>query len=387
MFDFVITGAGFAGAVLARNLAENGHKVLVIEKKNHVGGHCFDYVDQHGVRIHKYGPHLFHTSNKQVFDFLSQYTDWTEYQHRVLAVIEGHKVPVPFNLNSLELLFPKGLAKVLEEKLVAQFGFGVKVPILKLRETDDSDLKLLADYIYENIFVYYSAKQWGCRPEDIDPEVTGRVPVYISRDNRYFQDTYQVVPTDGYTRLFENLLEHSNIHLLLQTEFKDVMSIDQNSGELSLFGKPYSGHLLYSGLIDELFDFRFGELPYRSLNFNHQHYDQEYFQEATTINYPNNYDFTRITEFKRIHESVAAGTTVVREYPMEYDRKKTEMNLPYYPVFQTESRKLYEQYEAYGMQFEHITFVGRLAEYRYYDMDDIVARALEVSDELIRKLS
>ena len=379
MFDTIIIGAGFAGSVLAERLATQEQKrVLVIDKRRHIGGNCYDCFDEQGVLIHQYGPHLFHTDNKDVFDYLSQFTEWRNYQHEVLAFIDGQMVPAPFNLQAIEQLFPPALAASLTAKLLAVYGYGKKVPILELRQQDDAELKFLADFIYNKLFVNYTAKQWGMKPEEISPEVTGRVPVHISRDNRYFQDKYQVVPKHGYTKIFENLLQHPNISLLLNTDFNSVMQFNPDTGALQLFDTPFKGELIYTGLIDELFGYRFGELPYRSLHFDFEHLQQEFFQAATTVNYPNDYDYTRITEFKRLSGQTVNGTTIVKEYPQAYDRHDPSKNIPYYPIFTEENAQRFAQYQTFAQRFNNITLVGRLAENRYYDMDDMVARALDV---------
>ena len=379
MFDTIIIGAGFAGSVLAERLATQEQKrVLVIDKRRHIGGNCYDCFDEQGVLIHQYGPHLFHTDNKDVFDYLSQFTEWRNYQHEVLAFIDGQMVPAPFNLQAIEQLFPPALAASLTAKLLAVYGYGKKVPILELRQQDDAELKFLADFIYNKLFVNYTAKQWGMKPEEISPEVTGRVPVHISRDNRYFQDKYQVVPKHGYTKIFENLLQHPNISLLLNTDFNSVMQFNPGTGALQLFDTPFKGELIYTGLIDELFGYRFGELPYRSLHFDFEHLQQEFFQAATTVNYPNDYDYTRITEFKRLSGQTVNGTTIVKEYPQAYDRHDPSKNIPYYPIFTEENAQRFAQYQTFAQRFNNITLVGRLAENRYYDMDDMVARALDV---------
>jgi len=379
MYDTIIIGAGFAGTVLAERLATQSNKrVLIIDKRRHIGGNCYDRFDDHGVLIHQYGPHLFHTDDKTTFDHLSQFTEWQPYQHEVLASIDGQQVPVPFNLNSLHALLPASLALSLEKKLIDTFGFGVKVPILELRTTNDTELKFLADFIYEKIFVNYTAKQWNLKPEEMNPEVTGRIPVFISRDNRYFQDKYQVIPKHGYTRIFENMLNHPNISVMLNTDYRTVFNLDLESGAMQFLGQDFKGELIFTGLIDELFESRFGELPYRSLNFQFEHLSQDQFQAKTTINYPNNYDFTRITEFKHISQQQVAGTTIVKEYPQDFDRHTAGKDIPYYPVFTDENKQVFDRYVDFSQQFERLTLVGRLAENRYYDMDDMVARALEV---------
>ncbi len=382
MFDHVVVGAGFAGAVFARKCASLGGRVLLIEKRNHIGGNCYDYFDKRGIIVHRYGPHLFHTSNAEVFAYLSRFTRWREYQHRVLAQVDGREVPLPFNLNSLHMLFPAGMADSLERRLIDCFGFGVKVPILELKKQEDRQLRQLADYIYEKIFVNYTAKQWSCSPEKISGEVMGRVPVFISRDDRYFHDTYQVVPKHGYTGLFTNLLDHPRIHLLLNTDFRDVVSLKPEGGTVSLFGRPFSGKLVFTGMIDSLFDCCFGPLPYRSLRFDFESLEIDSFQRAAVVNYPNNFDFTRITEFKKICGRCTAGTTILREFPRDFDPDPEKKQTPCYPIFKRDNIRRYERYKELAERFPDLILVGRLAEYRYYDMDDIVERVLTVFSEL-----
>ena len=380
MFDSVIVGAGLTGSVFARELAEMGRRVLVVEKKGHIGGRCYDRYDEHGILIHEYGPHLFHTSNSEVYAYLSRFTEWREYQHRVLADVDGTLIPLPFNLDSLHALFPRQMAMKFEHALLESFGFGEKVPILKLRQSGSSELQWLADFIYEKIFLNYTLKQWGGRPEDINPEVTGRVPIFISRDNRYFQERYQAVPRYGYTKMFENLLAHSGIHLLLQTTFQDILAVSPETGEIHLFGRSYSGELVFTGMIDELFGFRFGKLPYRSLDFRFSHYTAATFQPAAVVNYPNGYNFTRITEFKQITGQDAAGTTVLREFPLDYEYGAGIG--PCYPMTDENSVRMYRQYRELAKSIPGLIPVGRLAEYRYYDMDDVVARVLSLTEDL-----
>jgi len=379
MYDYIIIGAGFAGSVLAERIASQlDKKVLVIDKRKHIGGNCYDHFDKHGILIHKYGPHLFHTDNKMVFDYLSQFTNWLNYHHKVLAYIDGQNIPIPFNLNSIRLLFPDYQASLLEEKLIAKFGYGKKVPILDLLKEDDRDLKFLSNFIYEKVFASYTSKQWGCKPEDISPEVTARVPVHISKDDRYFQDRYQVIPEHGYTKIFEHLLDHNNISLLLQTDYKELLDICPESGKIKLLDSHFNGQLIYTGMIDEFFDFKFGPLPYRSLQFSLTNFAKKSYQQVTTVNYPNDYDFTRITEFKKLTGQQADTTTIVKEFPQDYEPNDPQKNIPYYPFFKDENIKKYEKYKQHSLQFKNISLVGRLAEFRYYDMDDIVERALNV---------
>lgn len=380
MFDYIIIGSGFAGSVIAERIANKlNKKVLIIEKRNHIGGNCYDYRTKDGIIVHKYGPHLFHTNNKQVFDYLSNFTDWDIYHHRVLAFIDGKKVPIPFNFNSMKMLFPEVLANRLIEKLLNRYSYGSKVPILELKNENDPDLKFLADFIYEKVFKNYTAKQWNKKPEEIDPEVTARVPIFVGTDDRYFTDKYQAVPKEGYTKIFENMLNHPNIKLMLNTDFKEVINIDFENRKIYLFGQKFKGKLIFTGMIDELLNYKFGKLPYRSLELKFETLEREYFQEVATVNYPNNYDFTRITEFKHIHPVDTSKTTILKEYPKEYKEGDT----PYYPVFTLENRQRYNQYREEIEKFSQIIPVGRLADYRYYDMDDIVEKALNVFEDKV----
>jgi UDP-galactopyranose mutase len=380
LFDYVVIGAGFAGSIIAERIANIlNKKVLIIEKRNHIGGNCYDYRDKNGIVVHKYGPHLFHTNYKEVFNYLSNFTEWDIYHHRVLAFIDGKKVPVPFNFNSIKMLFPEVLADSLIEKLLNRYSFGSKVPILELRKENDRDLKFLADFIYEKVFKNYTAKQWNKRPEEIDPEVTARVPVFVGTDDRYFTDKYQAIPKNGYTKIFENMLNHPNIKLMLNTDYREVINIDFENRKIYFFGQEFKGKLIFTGMIDELLDYKFGKLPYRTLDLRFETIEKDYFQEVATVNYPNNYDFTRITEFKHIHPVDTKKTTVLKEYPKEYKEGDT----PYYPVFTPENRQRYNQYKEEIQKFKEIIPVGRLADYRYYDMDDIVKKALEVFEEKV----
>ena len=379
MFDVVIIGAGFAGSVLAERFASSGKKILVIERRQHVAGNCYDEIDANGILIHKYGPHLFHTDDAQVWNYLSRFTPWHLYFHHVKAVVDGKPVPIPFNLNTLHEVFPKILANKLEAALLKNFDYGKKIPILELKKSADADLQFLADFIYEKIFLHYSEKQWGLSPEKISGAVTARVPIFVGRDDRYFHDRFQAVPKFGYTKLVENLLDNKNIKLLLNTDFHEVMNLRDE--EIFLFGQKFDGRLIYTGQLDELFGKKFGSLPYRSLEMHFETVDAENFQSASVVNYPNNFDFTRITEFKKIHPAQSSRTTILKEFPQNYIAGKNE---PYYPIFTDETRATYEKYFSELAKFKNITAVGRLAEYRYYDIDDVVKRALEIFDALTK---
>lgn len=375
MIEYVIIGAGLAGVVMAERIATQlNKKVIIIEKRNHIGGNCFDFKDENNILIHKYGPHLFHTNNKEVIDYLSQFTQWDIYNHEVLAYIDGIKVPIPFNINTLYEVFPQSKAKALEDKLLQTYAYNSKIPILELKKSTDKDLQFLADFVYEKIFVNYTAKQWGMKPEDMDGAVTARVPIFVGRDNRYFNDTYQMLPKNGYTNMVQNMLNHKNIKLMLNTDFKEVCYLKDE--DFYLFGSKFQGRVIYTGQIDELFDYKFGDLPYRSVEMKFETVEKEFYQEKATVNYPNDYDFTRITEFKHIHPTKSDKTTILKEYPQEYIKDK---NIPYYPIFTQENQNRYNEYLEYSRNFENLILLGRLAEYKYYDMDDIVERVLEMN--------
>ncbi len=380
MFDFVIIGAGFAGCVIAERIANlQNKKVLLIDRRNHIGGNCYDEKNESNILIHKYGPHLFHTNNKEVVRYLSNFTEWEVYNHKVLAYIDGKKVPIPFNFNTLYEVFPSTLAQRLETKLLETYSYNSKIPILELKKSTDKDLQFLADYIYEKIFVNYTAKQWGMKPEEMDGAVTARVPVFVGRDDRYFNDDYQQLPKNGYTALFKKMIDHPNIKLMLNTDFKEICALKK--GEFYLFGNKYNGKVIYTGQIDELFDYKFGELPYRSVKMEFETLPQAAYQEAATVNYPNQYDFTRITEFKHIHPADTPNTTILKEYPQTHMQGKTT---PYYPIFTEENQKKYDRYKEHAKTIKNLFLVGRLAEYKYYDMDDIIQRALNLYDTKIK---
>ncbi|WP_260412184.1 UDP-galactopyranose mutase [Alkalihalobacillus sp. TS-13] len=373
--DWLIVGAGFSGCIVAEQIARRlDQNVLIVEKRDHIGGNAYDCYDDNGILVHQYGPHLFHTNSKKVWDYLSRFTEWIHYQHHVLAVIDGKKVPVPFNLNTLHLLFPKGYANQMEGKLIDRYGFGKKVPILEMLEDQDEEIRHLADFVYEKVFLGYTLKQWGVDPKNLDPSVTARVPIHISRDDRYFQDKYQAVPKKGYTDMFKNIIKHPNIKLLLKTDYKDLK------------GNFSSAKMIYTGPIDEFFDYKYGELPYRSLQFKSiYHSNEDYYQETSQINYPNDYDFTRITEYKHITQQKISGTTIMIEEACPY---LPQANDPYYPIPKKEHAVLYRKYQSEAEKIiDKVLFIGRLAEYRYYNMDQVVARALHVFEKEILQSS
>ena len=378
MFDSVIIGAGVAGCVAARELAESGRKVLVLEQRDHIGGNCYDEPDTHGILIHKYGPHIFHTREQKAYDYLSRFTDWYAFGHEVVANVHGKLIPVPFNLNTLHMVYEKEQADVLEKKLIETFGMGSRVPILKLREQDDPQIRQIADFVYENIFLYYTMKQWGQTPEEIDPAVTGRVPVVISYDNRYFQEPWQGMPLHGYTAMFQKMLDHPGIQAETGVDARSRVKLQD--GQAYLDGEPFQGEVIYTGPVDELFDCCYGRLPYRSLRFDFEYLEQEDYQGHSVVNYTVSEDFTRITEFKYLTGQKAPGTTIVREYPFAYTGAEGE--IPYYSIANDENQALYEKYRTLTEKTPNVWLLGRLAEYKYYNIDAMVMKALELTEKL-----
>ena len=389
VYDAVVVGSGFAGSVVARELAERGgKKVLVIEKRAHIGGNAYDEYDAHGILVHRYGPHIFHTNSARAFSYIRRFTEWRNYEHTVLSNWHGTFIPVPFNKNSMELVYGTDEARPLIEKLVDTFGDERKVTINELRAAKDADLAEVAEFVYRNVFLYYTQKQWGLTPDEVDPSVTARVPVFISRDNRYFQDTYQGMPAKGYTALFERMLDHQNIHICLNTEAESVFELVFADGSedapvtaMKLKNRTVKVPIIYTGPIDELFLARFGRLPYRTLNFVEEYHDVEEYQPCGTVNYTVSEEFTRITEFKHLTGQVAEGTTIMKEYSLPYTDKATQ--IPYYAIINAENNAHYERYLRLTEGLPNFYPLGRLAEYRYYNMDVIIDRALELADRLL----
>lgn len=363
MFDYLIIGAGFAGSVLAERLATTLDKrVLVVDRRSHIGGNAYDYFDDDGILVHRYGPHIFHTNSEKVFEYLSRFTSWRPYEHRVLTSVDGQLVPIPINADTLNKLY--GLRLTCFE--VEGFLASVAEPRPDLKTSEDVVVSRVGQDIYQKFFRNYTRKQWGLDPSDLDASVTSRVPVRTNRDDRYFTDHFQAMPLHGYTRMFERMLSHPNISILLNTRYEDIKE------EISF------KELIFTGPVDEYFDCCYGKLPYRSLHFEHQTLDCEHYQPAAVVNYPNEHAYTRVTEFKYLTGQVHSKTSVVFEFPREEGD-------PYYPVPQPKNTELYQKYKAMADALPNVHFAGRLASYKYYNMDQVVAQSLKLFEKLAGK--
>ncbi|WP_075968135.1 UDP-galactopyranose mutase [Immundisolibacter cernigliae] len=363
-FDILIVGAGLAGSVCARELADAGHTVLVIDKRSHVGGNAYDRYDDHGVLIHPYGPHIFHTNAKRVLEWLSRFTTWRFYEHRVLASVDGRLFPIPINRTTLNKLYRLDL----DESGAAAWLERVRQPRDHIRTSEDLVLSSVGSELCEKFFRGYTRKQWGLDLSDLSAGVAARIPTRTNDDDRYFTDTYQLMPAEGYSAMFRCMLDHPNITTHLETDYFTLRSTIQ------------ARHTIYTGPIDAFFNYRFGRLPYRSILFEHRHFpDVPAYQSVGTINYPNEEDYTRVTEFKHLTGQSHTGTSIVREYPQSNGE-------PYYPIPRPQHEEIFQQYNALADQLLNVTFVGRLAQYRYYNMDQIVAAALKKSEYILTHL-
>jgi UDP-galactopyranose mutase len=361
MFDYLIVGAGFAGSVLAERLARgSGKKVLLVDRRPHIGGNAYDHYNDAGILIHKYGPHIFHTNSREVFEYLSQFTEWRPYQHRVLASVDGQLVPMPINLDTINKLYGLNLTSFELEDFFAK----VAEPKEEIRTSEDVVVNKIGRELYEKFFRGYTRKQWDMDPSELDASVTARVPTRTNRDDRYFTDTYQAMPLHGYTRMFENMLDHPDIKVMLNTDYREIERVI-----------PYK-EMVYTGPVDEFFDMRYGKLPYRSLEFKHETIETPLHQPAAVINYPNEHLYTRVTEFKYLTGQEHAKTSVVYEYP------RAEGD-PYYPVPRSENAEIYRKYKELADATPGVHFVGRLATYKYYNMDQVVAQALTLYSKII----
>jgi UDP-galactopyranose mutase len=361
-YDVCVVGAGFSGSTVAERLASAGAQVLLIDKRSHIGGNAFDEVDRHGVLVHRYGPHIFHTNAQRVVEYLSAFTRWRPYEHRVRAVVDGTEYPMPINRDTINSLYDLDL----DERGIEEFLERTREVRTPIRSSEDAVLNSVGRDLYSKFFLNYTRKQWGLEPSQLSAAVAARIPVRTTSDDRYFSDEYQLMPAEGYTRLFQRMLDHPHICVRLETDYADIRHhVD-------------APRTVFTGPIDAYFNYCFGRLPYRSLRFEHEHYaDREYYQSVGTINYPNDHSYTRITEFKRLTGQLHSGTSIVREYPQDQGE-------PYYPVPRPENETLYKEYAERAARERGVTFVGRLARYRYYNMDHVVAAGLKAAEQIIR---
>ncbi|SFT47420.1 UDP-galactopyranose mutase [Chryseobacterium formosense] len=361
MYNFLIVGCGFAGAVLAERLAEEGKKVLIIDKRNHIGGNAYDYYNEEGILVHKYGPHIFHTNSEEVFRYLSRFTEWRPYEHRVLGSVDGCLVPIPINLTTINKLYGVNLSSdEVTEFLEARCEN--RKPVLT---SEDVVVNAVGKELYEKFFKGYTKKQWDLDPSELDASVTARVPTRTNCDDRYFTDTFQAMPKHGYTAMFTKMLSHPNISIMLQTDFRDIV-------ELIPFER-----IIYTGPIDCYFDYCYGKLPYRSIDFRFETLHQETYQPTGTVNYPMSNLYTRITEFKYLTGQKSDKTTLVYEYP-------TAEGDPYYPIPRKQNQEIYNQYKKLAEETENVYFTGRLGTYKYYNMDQVVAQSLALFRKIMK---
>ncbi len=365
MFDYLIVGAGFAGSVLAERLASKaGKKVLIIDQRNHIGGNAYDYYNNDGILIHKYGPHIFHTNSKEVFEYLNLFTPWRQYEHKVLASVDGQLVPIPINLNTINQMY--GLS--LNSDQVEEYFNSKAEKVDRVLTSEDVVVGKVGRELYEKFFRGYTRKQWDLDPSELDASVTARVPTRTNKDDRYFTDTYQAMPLHGYTKMFEKMLSHPNIKIMLNTDYKEVID-----------SIPYK-NMIYTGPIDSYFNYCYGKLPYRSLEFKFETVESENFQQTGTVNYPNEHPYTRITDFKYLTGQKHPKTTIVYEYPQAQGD-------PYYPVPRPENAEIYKKYQQLTLAMTNTFFVGRLATYKYYNMDQVVAQSLTLFKKLMQRQS
>jgi UDP-galactopyranose mutase len=360
IFDYMVVGAGFAGSVVAERLASAGHKIVLLDRRNHVGGNAYDTHDASGILVHRYGPHIFHTNSQDIFEYLSRFTEWRPYQHRVKAWVDGRLVPIPINLDTINELYGTRLTSFEVERFLAERAEHPEA----IRTSEDVIVAKVGRELYDKFFKNYTRKQWGLDPSELDAMVTARVPVRTNRDDRYFTDRFQAMPLHGYTRMFERMVSHPNIKILLNADHREA--------EQFLRFKE----LVYTGPIDEYFEYAFGKLPYRSLQFRHETHAVRRFQDAPVVNYPNENAYTRITEFKWLTGQEHERTSIVYEVP-------TDQGDPYYPIPRPENQELYRKYERLAAQTPGVHFAGRLGTYKYYNMDQVVGQALALARRLL----
>ncbi|MBR6199849.1 MAG: UDP-galactopyranose mutase [Spirochaetales bacterium] len=380
-FDIIIVGCGITGSVIAREYAEKGKKILILERRNHIGGNMYDYVDKSGVLVQQYGPHAFHTKKLELYEYMTRYAEWQDYKLTCGAVINGKYTPTPFNFQTIDVFFSADKAKSIKEAIVAEYPNQEFAPVLELLNHKNHLIHEYADFLFKNDYAPYTAKQWGISPNEIDPIVLRRVPVRFNYNTGYFDDEFQIMPKKSFTDFFRNLLNHKNIKVCLGENSKDWLKLNSESKEILINGKPFLGKVFYTGAIDELFDFKYGVLPYRSLRFEWKIANEKSFQNAPVVAYPQENGFTRITEYTKLPLQDDSDKTVYAvEYPLPY--KAGTKNEPYYPVPTEESQTMYQKYKSESEKYQNLYVCGRLGDFKYYNMDNALERALEITKEL-----
>lgn len=374
--ECLVIGCGLSGAVIARNMAEQGKRVAIWERRDHIGGNMYDYVDEHGFLVQKYGPHTFHTKEKALYDYMRRFETWQDYKLTCGAVWDGEYTPTPFNFTTIDTFYPPQQAFLLKEKLVKAFEGRETATVIEVLKHPDKDIRSYAEFLFQNDYAPYTAKQWGVSPSEIDPGVLKRVPLRFSHEEGYFDDPYQVMPEHSFTRFFENLLHHPNIKVVLRKDALAHLRIEAN--KILLDDEPIDFPVVYTGALDELFDCVYGRLPYRSLRFEWKYEEIESLQDAPVVAYPQEKDYTRITEYKKLPVQDKPGTSYAVEYPLPY--REGEKLEPYYPVLTEKSQAQFAQYQALAQQIPNLICCGRLADFKYYNMDQALARALEVCE-------
>ncbi|MCR5639077.1 MAG: UDP-galactopyranose mutase [Lachnospiraceae bacterium] len=366
-YDYVIVGAGLAGLTFARIKADEGKKILVVERRSHIGGNVYDSYNNDGILIHNYGPHIFHTKDKEVYEFLSRFTEWNDFQHRVLSFVDGNLIPMPITLENVNKLYNLNMSTEEMKGFIAKKAEKID----EIKSSRDVALSMAGQEIYEKFFENYTKKQWGVDPKDLDTSVISRIPLRYNRDTRYFTDQYQGMPKFGYTKMCESMIASKNIKIMLNTDFEEIRE-----------DIPESAQIIYTGAADAYYGYKYGRLKYRSLKFKFETYRMEEYQEAPVVNYPNDYDYTRITEFKKMTWQKSDVTTIVKEFPCDYDPDDPEADEPYYPFPTKEWKDKFALYKADMDKEKRVHFIGRLAQYRYYNMDAVVRTAIDLAKEV-----
>jgi len=381
-YDYIIVGAGLAGGILARKLAQNDKKkILIVERRNHIAGNIFDFVDEHGVKIQKYGPHVLHTNSEEVYDYICQFCTPIAYRTKCEAVIDGISTPSPFNFKTIDQFYGEKEATSLKKKLLEYYDNRLSVTVVEMLESEDDDIRKFAEFLFDKDYKLYTAKQWNLQPEEIDPSILKRVPIVLSYGDTYFYDKYEFMPKDGFVELYKNIVNYPGIDIQLNIEALEHITVDEVAGKIKWDGEVVN--LIYTGAIDELFNYKFGILPYRSLYFEYKSINQDSYQNAAIVAYPQVEGYTRITEYTKMpFQKCNCWTNIVYEYPVAYEKNAEIGNEPYYPVLTQSSMETFDKYKKYADIFSNLILCGRLADFKYYNMDQVILRTLELYESM-----